>query len=405
MNFLFHTSNLTHREERYHRIAQQTTVFSIALIIGLTIFFKVVEVPMLFPLGLVFLCLLLSCLWLNHQQYYLTASAIHTLGNLIFFGAGVSILGWESGLQYPLIAQAIVAQFSNQGSSSFRLVTGLVSVGAFVVLALNYVGESPNFLWSENVLEKLFFFNVLMSIFPPVIFLNSFGTTLIRAENDLESANQKNEKLVHSIFPVAIANSLKIENRGIVHRYDSVSILFADIVGFTALFEDAPPQRVVDLLNSLFSKFDDLTDKYGIEKIKTIGDAYMVAAGVPSAKANHATAIFNFAKEMLYQVEVFNEGIGTQLEIRIGISSGPVIAGVIGKKKFTYDLWGDTVNTAARMEAYGKSGRIQIAPATYELLQKEGDLQENGFTNFEKIMDLEIKGKGKMDVYLWKRDF
>ena len=393
MSAFFKPANLSFRDQRYHLIAQQTILFPIFIIIGLAIFFKIYEVPILFPLGITFSLILIFCLWLNHKHYYLTTSAIHTLGNLIFFGTGVVILGWESGLQYPFIAQAIVAQFSNKGPSSFRLISGLLSVGAFLVLAINSVGATPTFLLPEKTLEALFFFNILMSILPPVISLNNFGTTLIRAENDLESANQENEKLVYSIFPVAIANSLKIEKRGIVHRYDSVSILFADLVGFTALFEDLSPQRVVGLLNSLFSKFDDLTDKYGIEKIKTIGDAYMVAAGVPSAKVDHAKVIFTFAQEVLYQVKIFNESRGTQLKIRIGISSGPVIAGVIGKKKFTYDLWGDTVNTAARMEAYGQVNCIQVSPTTYEILKKDFE--------FEKIADVKIKGKGEMDVYLW----
>jgi len=156
---------------------------------------------------------------------------------------------------------------------------------------------------------------------------------------------------------------------------------------------------VVDILNGLFSKFDDLTDKYGLEKIKTIGDAYMVASGVPEKKDNHAMALFQFAQEMLQAIQTFNQVHHLTLEIRIGISSGPVVAGVIGKKKFAYDLWGDTViwgdtvNTAARMEAYGQASCIQLAPPSYELLK-------NDFV-FEKIPNVEIKGKGEMDVYVW----
>ena len=152
---------------------------------------------------------------------------------------------------------------------------------------------------------------------------------------------------------------------------------------------------MVDILNGLFSKFDDLTDKYQLEKIKTIGDAYMVASGVPEEKDNHALVLFQFAQEMLQAIQNYNQIHNLQLEIRIGISSGPVVAGVIGKKKFAYDLWGDTVNTAARMEAYGRASCIQLAPPSYELLKRKFE--------FEKIPNVEIKGKGAMDVYVWRK--
>ncbi len=211
---------------------------------------------------------------------------------------------------------------------------------------------------------------------------------------ELEIVFQENERLLHSILPKTIAEQLKRSPQTIVKRFEQVSILFADIVGFTILSERISPQEVVDILNGLFSKFDDLTDKYQLEKIKTIGDAYMVASGVPEEKENHAQLMFAFAKDMLQTLQGYNKIIGTDLKIRIGISSGPVVAGVIGKKKFAYDLWGDTVNTAARMEAYGRADCIQVAPLTYAILKDRH--------KFEKIPNVEIKGKGKMDVYLWK---
>lgn len=394
MRNFFYPINLSHRDQRYHLIAQQMTVFSCLFIFGLAFFFGIYKIPILFHLGIILSIALLFCFYLNYKNKYLISSVIHTLIILVFFGMGISILGWESGLQYPLIAQAIVVQFSTKSSSTFRLFSGFAGIAFFILLANFHLDGTSQFSLPGNKISSLYFFNVLMGILPLVVLLNNFGTTLIRAEDNLELANKENEKLVYSIFPVAIANALKIDKRGIVHRYDNVSILFADLVGFTVLFEELPHQRVVDLLNGLFSKFDDLTDKFKIEKIKTIGDAYMVAAGVPNAEPNHEQVLFSFAKEMLYQVEVFNEGMGTDLKLRIGISSGPVIAGVIGKKKFSYDLWGDTVNIAARMEATGEAGAIQVSPSTYEVLKDD--------YKFKKIESLDIKGKGKMDVYLWR---
>lgn len=210
----------------------------------------------------------------------------------------------------------------------------------------------------------------------------------------IELVNQENERLLHSILPEQIAHAIKTGQRNIVKRFEQASILFADIVGFTVLSEKAKPSEVVDILNGLFSKFDDLTDQYYLEKIKTIGDAYMVASGIPEEKDDHAYALFQFAQELLEATETYNRENNQQLQLRIGICSGPVVAGVIGKKKFAYDLWGDSVNTAARMEAYGQSGKIQVAPSSYDLLK-------NDFA-FDKIPGVEIKGKGLMDVYLWK---
>lgn len=204
---------------------------------------------------------------------------------------------------------------------------------------------------------------------------------------------EENQRLLYSILPAQIAERIQAGQQTIVKRFEQVSILFADIVGFTALSEKITPQEVVDILNGLFSKFDDLTDKYQLEKIKTIGDAYMVASGVPEDKENHVLVLFQFAQEMLESVQDFNRTSDAQLKMRVGISSGPVVAGVIGKKKFTYDLWGDTVNTAARMEAYGREDCIQVSPASYAILKKD-------FV-FEKISNMEVKGKGLMDVYLW----
>ncbi len=210
----------------------------------------------------------------------------------------------------------------------------------------------------------------------------------------IKLVNQENERLLHSILPQPIAEEIRTGRQNVVKRFEEVSILFADIVGFTELSEKLQPGKVVDILNGLFSKFDDLTDEYGLEKIKTIGDAYMVAAGVPEERADHASVLFHFALDMLQSLREYNEATGSDLNLRIGISSGPVIAGVIGKKKFAYDLWGDSVNTAARMEAYGQPGKIQISPTSYEILKNDFD--------FEKMPDVNIKGKGVMDVYLWQ---
>jgi adenylate cyclase len=178
----------------------------------------------------------------------------------------------------------------------------------------------------------------------------------------------------------------------IVDRFESVSVLFADLVGFTEHASKTTPEALVTMLNELFSDFDKLAEKHGLEKIKTIGDAYMVVAGIPQPVADHGIAIAHMATDMIRALEDYAKRSKSDLSIRIGIHSGSVVAGVIGTKKFIYDLWGDTVNTASRMESTGVPGRIQVSEATYQLLKGQFELEERG--------EIEVKGKGKMRTYL-----
>ena len=215
-----------------------------------------------------------------------------------------------------------------------------------------------------------------------------------RAERGLAAERDRSDGLLNNILPGPIATRLKDSPATIADDFEETSILFADIVGFTKYTETVAPAELIALLNSVFSDFDDLTDKYRAEKIKTIGDAYMVVAGVPVNCPDHAERMADMALDMQAAIAQHNERTGQTLQIRLGIHSGPVIAGVIGKKKFAYDLWGDSVNTAARMESHGIPGEIQVSEATYRLLQPNYSFTERGM--------IEIKGKGLMKGYLLK---
>jgi adenylate cyclase len=202
----------------------------------------------------------------------------------------------------------------------------------------------------------------------------------------------KAESLLLNILPQSIADRLKAEPRTIADQFSSASILFADVVDFTPLSERLPPAEVVGLLDHLFSHFDELAEHYGLEKIKTIGDCYMVAAGVPSPRPDHARALALMALDMQAAMRSVDAEVGQLgLELRVGINSGPVVAGVIGRKRFLYDLWGDAVNTASRMESHGTSGRIQITGATKELLEDEFVCEPRGA--------IPIKGKGEIEAW------
>jgi class 3 adenylate cyclase len=207
----------------------------------------------------------------------------------------------------------------------------------------------------------------------------------------IEAEREKAERLLLNILPPSIAERLKEQPAGIVDYFVEATILFADIVGFTELSTRLTPLDLVALLNALFSAFDYLTEKYGLEKVKTIGDSYMVAGGLPQARPDHAQAVAEMALEMQAVMARFNQENAEPLDIRIGINTGPVIAGVIGSKKFIYDLWGDTVNTASRMESHGLASQIQVGPETYRQLQANYLLEERG--------EIEVKGKGRVKTY------
>jgi guanylate cyclase len=207
----------------------------------------------------------------------------------------------------------------------------------------------------------------------------------------LREEQAKAENLLLNILPRSIADRLKAETRTIADQFTSASILFADVVDFTRLAERLPAAEVVELLDRLFTYFDLLAERHGLEKIKTIGDCYMVAAGVPAPRDDHARALALMALDMQTAMQSIEELGHLGLELRIGINSGPVVAGVIGRKRFLYDLWGDAVNTASRMESHGASGRIQITRATKELLNDEFLYEERG--------TIVLKGKGEMEAW------
>jgi adenylate cyclase len=199
------------------------------------------------------------------------------------------------------------------------------------------------------------------------------------------------ESLLLNILPRSIADRLKLDSHTIADQFSSASILFADVVDFTPLSENLAPADVVGLLDHLFSHFDTLAERYGLEKIKTIGDCYMVAAGVPTPRPDHARAVVLMALDMVEAMRSSDDVGHFGLEIRVGVNSGPVVAGVIGTKRFLYDLWGDAVNTASRMESHGSPGRIQITRGTYDLLGDEFECEPRG--------TIAVKGKGEMEIW------
>ncbi len=207
-----------------------------------------------------------------------------------------------------------------------------------------------------------------------------------------EAAQARVETLLLNILPEEIAQRLQVGPQTIADHFDEASVLFADVVDFTPLSSRLDAREVVGLLDRLFTAFDELVDRYDVEKIKTIGDCYMVAAGVPRERADHAQALAGLALEMRECARsCLPEPDPHDLRLRIGISSGPVVAGVIGRRRFLYDLWGDTVNMASRMESHGAPDEIRITRATWELLREDFVTEPHGL--------VDVKGKGEVETW------
>ena len=217
---------------------------------------------------------------------------------------------------------------------------------------------------------------------------------LQEAYQQIKIEQERSEALLLNILPVPIAQRLKQKPATIADTFTDAGVLFGDIVGFTELSGKMPPAELVQLLGQIFSRFDHLADKHNLEKIKTIGDAYMVVSGLPVPQEDYAQTIANMALDMQQTILDFNAETGQKFQMRIGIAIGPVVAGVIGLKKFIYDLWGDTVNIASRMESHGIANQIQVTETTYNALKED--------YSFEKRGTILVKGKGEMIAYLLK---
>jgi guanylate cyclase len=324
----------------------------------------------------VVLCLLVS-LYLRPALFSVCthiACLLVILSSFIFtlLFTGNEFIIW--GFLAPICALTMLGQQAGK----FWLGAFCVSVIAGAVLPnwmpVRYVLPNPDIVTAVNL--------ILVGLF---IFF-----TLIYFIRQRDEFQRKSDDLLRNILPDEIAERLKDNSAFIAEHFDRASVLFADVVAFTPMSAQMSPTELVTLLDEVFSEFDQLVERHGVEKIKTIGDCYMVAAGVPLPRADHAQALTQLALEMQALV-ASRDFQGRPLRFRIGLNSGPLIAGVIGRRKFIYDLWGDAVNTASRMESHGAGGSIQITEATHELIKDDFICEAHGAIN--------VKGKGEMKVW------
>ena len=263
----------------------------------------------------------------------------------------------------------------------------------FVVVAgalLNNTAVRPNNL--PNWLITLFFaLNILGVTGTVFVLMNYFVAQRDRAFSLLSIEQDKSERLLLNVLPASVAATLKEGQQTIAEHFDEVSILFADIVGYTPLSATVNAGDLVEMLNEIYSEWDLIMARFGPEKIRTMGDAYMAASGVPVPRADHAHVLVDAALEMMAFMNTWESAYRERVHFRVGINSGPVTAGIIGRQKFSYDVWGDPVNIASRMETQGESGRIQVGPATYELIRDDFVCIPRGV--------ISVKGKGEMETW------
>jgi class 3 adenylate cyclase len=336
----------------------------------------------------------LPTLWLNHRGHHIAATTWLLLGSHLLAVSQVLVEGngFDVHLFFMLHTMLPFLLYPPRHNAAMFTLSALAGIDMVVVVGF---GDRLPHLGPPIGPEQL-------RLLRPILLGGLFATlaacahyarraTLI-AEAAFDRAHQRSEELLLNILPPSIARRLKLGGGQIADGFAGVTVLFADIVGFTTLSSRLSPERVVGMLNDLFCKFDDVAGSLGLEKIKTIGDCYMVAGGLPEPRSDHAEAVARMGLMMLRIVADIAERSGEPFDIRIGIHSGPVVAGVIGKRKFIYDLWGDTVNVASRMESHGVPGAIQLSDASRRLLDGKFRLQHRGL--------IEIKGKGAMDTWL-----
>lgn len=285
---------------------------------------------------------------------------------------------------------ALMILGTRQSTPWFALFMGLAAVS----WQLNSLFATSALPIPDDVKDTFFVMNVSGVATILYIVMRYFQSQKERVLQALEIEQARSERLLLNILPQSVAQRLKANEVRIADSHQAVTIMFADLVDFTKLSAKLPPAELVDLLNSVFSEFDSLAEKYGLEKIKTIGDAYMAVAGAPNARPDHAHAVADMALEMQTVLAETARQKGKNLSMRIGINSGPVVAGVIGSTKFSYDMWGDTVNLASRMEHSGIPDGIQVTEATYNLLKDDYAFEYRG--------NIPLKGKGEAEAYILK---
>jgi len=378
--------------DRRFRVLRITTVIAALVSAGFG-FYQLTLGRAMWPIGIVNLGTAVAFLAIPQLRRYgeLVPPLVFTAlayASLFFITWNV---GTGSGLlfYYPIAAVLIVLTL---GAERIWLAGVLAAVGVALAIILRLTVPADTGLQPSWSITAGFIVSVTAAAFMAFAAVWFVLREIARAETAMELEYQRSEQLLANILPATIAERLKDPAHDVIaDRYDDASVLFADIAGFTERASQTPPCDLVAFLDRLYSEFDLLVDRHGLEKIKTTGDAYMVVSGVPQPRADHVHALAALALDMAHAVAQMRDPHGQPVAMRIGLASGPVVAGVVGSRRFFYDVWGDAVNIASRMESTDPTGHIQVPQDVYERLRGEFEFIERG--------DVDIKGKGVMHTW------
>jgi class 3 adenylate cyclase len=388
------TEGVDYSESRKIELTNQISVFGFFVMLSYDAFYLVYDaLGLIGPIttNLVGSVVCILVIYLNHRHKHdLAKFLIYITPNIqiflltYFFG---TITGMHL-LHFMMISFALFI-FSHKSRFQLALLFS-VPISLFYLERYFLIPEETPIIVSDVVIEFLYI-SLSATVFGLlIVFFYLFYTAILKTENLLNMEYQRSEDLLLNILPESIAQRLKETDEIIADSFSSVTIMFADIVGFTPLASKLDPEVLVNELNILFQKFDNLIEEHGLEKIKTIGDAYMVAGGLPDPGQDHAHKIAELAIALREAVKGYKIR-GFELNLRIGFHTGPVVAGIIGSKKFSYDIWGDAVNLASRLESSGLPGKIQVSEQSYKLLKENYCFEERG--------EIELKGVGKVRTY------
>jgi class 3 adenylate cyclase len=339
---------------------------------------------------------LLGALWLSKRgARTLSRVAVLLPVNLVVVVASMLLGGRVGFIYYFFLFAAVAFLLFAEDQWPLKWAFALLSMACAVFVRVFAPGDAELGRAIGPVATAILDLASALAVMGTAMFIvHLFTRDTALAEARLSEEYARSERLLLNILPAPISARLKEGGQSIADGFAEVTVLFADLVGFTELGERLRPGDLVALLNRVFSVFDDLAEELGLEKIKTIGDCYMVAAGLPEAHHDHTAAVARMALRMRDALERINKDTGHTLHLRIGIHTGPVVAGVIGKRKFIYDLWGDTVNTASRMESTGIPDHIQVTREVFQRLHGGFEMEVRG--------TIPIKGKGEMETFLLK---
>ena len=381
-------------EIRYLRVTNITSVLGVIYnAIWVLISMNLTDSPIIYGSNASSGLMFLFVLFLNKKGWHVTASTWLNVSSHVGVLIFLFLLGYTSGVAAIYFILIIIPyltfpQKARKAAHGFSLLACLT----LIVTVILQSKLTPHFDVMDPYLLQVV--NLSITGFICLTLIWSLSVLIDRSEKSLLVEQEKSDALLHNILPESIIMDLKESGQTTPKRHNNVTILFTDFEGFTELVTSIPAITLVNELNDIFGRFDEIVEETRVEKIETIGDAYVAACGLEGELNNHAMNCINAAQKMLSYLEERNKKNEVKWRMRVGIHSGPVVAGVVGKKKFNYDLFGDTMNSASRMESSGETGRINISGSTFELVKNDIDCEYRG--------KIHAKGKGEMEMYFVK---